>query len=1557
MENDLGTTNVLIFEDDETDAALLGDAITKLGYRVEIATNLTQMRQHIENPDFGIAFVNVHLDDDAGLDFIASVKDWDPHFVCVAMTGQADFDSAVQAMRAGASDFVAKPVQTEVLVQALERGKEIYHRGTHRERLQAALHGSSVDVPARETIGRRLQDHESTLLAAIQNAIPVSVALLDHDGDITFVNDAWRTFAREHGGDSEYQWVGQNYLKQSESDGKSNDDSSHVTAGIRTVLTGEEKSFKHTYLCKFSGSEYWFRMEVHRVPGRQALTTAVMHFDVTDMMKSRRDSEENERRLRSMVDNIIWGILTIDEKGTIEEVNPAVRDIFGYEDDELIGNNINMLMPEPDHSRHDGYLSNFTKTGEVKIIGTGREVVGRRKDGSLVPLHLGVSEVEIDGQRRFTGMVVDISEQKLAEEALRESETRLQDILDSSPFGITIISWNTDERLYANPRMAELMGAESVEHLLATPIAESFVDPADRPSHADLIHHAGSVGEFEIHRRRHDGSAWWCLMHIKVIDIRGEKVIVSWHHNIDGRKQSEEALRESETRLREILDSSPVGISITSRISDKRLYANPRIVEMMGAESAEHLLSSPVDESFANPAERPMHLGVADTEFAKGVEARRRRRDGSEWWCLMHGNIINFRGEEMLISWVHDIDERKQTEEYLMESEARLRSVLEGSPVGVTIVSRKQKKRMYVNQRVVDLFGADSKEQFLATDIAASYAVPEDYKKFHAPINPEQFISESENLRLRKDGSEWWSLTTRRLGRYRGEEALFVWTYDNTERRAMNLALKESENRFRDFASTASDWYWELDENLRYAFLSERYQEVTGADPLERLGKTLREAGIPGLSEEELQNRLNIYSNREPFRNHLHSRQLPDGSTVYLSLSGVPTFDFEGCFKGYRGTGADVSDLVLAEYRVRESEQRFQMLATASPAGVFYVDVEGVCQFVNEAFATIIGVPAEALQNTLWYRTVHHEDIGHFEDQWHATVSDAAAFRAELQFAHPDGNLVWAEINASPHCGADGNLLGYLGTAINIEDRKSVERELHEVEARATAVLDNAPAAIYVKDTAGRYLKMNNRFKEVFEVGDDALGKTDDELFSSKIAEVLKKNDSIVLTSKTPTEEEETIILKNGSRTFLTSRIPLYDIGDESYAVCAISTDITERKMTEAQLLHSSKMASIGSMSAGIAHELSQPLHIMSMIADNKIIEFEEGEADLSSFYKSLKTVSEQCRRMAQTIMHMSVFSRIDDVEHTLFAVRPALKQTISLLKKPFMAEGIALKINLPMDCGYALGHHSQFEQVIINLLTNARDAMKDSAVETANDIPEIKLSCTPNLENQTVEISIEDQGPGIPDRVMSRIFDPFYTTKEPGKGTGLGLAICMGIVNSMGGVMKAANTASGAQFTISLPLRNDDSISHEEPAVTPVSTTGSSSVTAGRRILIVDDEETAASTLSLHLRRIGYEVDTANDGFEALAQFIKEPADLVITDLRMPRMDGEELIGKLRAENTDLPIIIVTGDLDAGDRLKTLPGRGPIHLQRKPLILRNLYEQLEQLLSPVDVSDGERSK
>lgn len=1425
MKIDLDVTDVIIFEDNEADGHLLKDVSNDFGHRAEVVTNLAQASQLAENPKFGIALVTLSTDNNAGLQLVATLKACAQDFIIVAIAQNTDFDVAVEAMRAGAVDVITKPLEPQSLTEMLERCKELRRREAQRNRRSITQELMNEVTSSPDHLEGTLQSHND-VVAAIQEEIPVSAAILDHQGNITFVNDTWLSFANSHGGTDEYEWIGKNYLEHASNGIRDDIDSIKAVAGIRAVLDAERESFEYIYPCQISDSEFWFRMTIRQLHDREPLSAVVMHTDVTDMMISRRKAEENERRLRSIVDTIVWGIITIDEDGVIEEINPAISDIFGYTEDEMIDKNVNMLMPEQDSQHHDNYLRNFADTGEAKIVGSSREVVGRHKDGSMLQLNLGVNEVVIDGHKHFIGMIVDISEQKSAEKALRESEARTQAILDTSPHGVSITSWRTDQRQYANPRLVEMMGADSAEHLLSTPIDMSYVDTIERPRRADI--------------------------------------------------------------------------------------ADPRL-------------------------------------FAKGMEVRRRRFDGSQWWSLMHCKVIDVAGEKMIVSWHLDIDDRKQTERYLQENEARLRNVLENSPVGVSIVSRKTRKRVYVNQRAVEMFGADSSEELMAEDVDKSYADNEEYEVVLENNGQGNAAIESENKRYRKDGSEWWCLSTRRLIKYGGEEALFIWMYDITERREMQHALTDSEGRFRDFASTAADWYWEMDEDLRYTYFSDRYQEITGTDPRERIGKSLLEIGIQGLSDEEFERRINIHRERQPFRNHVHQRQFPDGRTVYLSISGTPIFDADGSFQGYRGTGTDITDVVMAEHRVRESEERFQLLAAASPAGVFYVDPEGLCLFVNDAFATMTGVPVEDFKNTPWYRAIYHKDIANFVANWRPKVSDGAAFDTELRFAHPDGSIVWAKVNASPHRAADGTFLGYLGTAIDIDERKSVERELLELETRAAAVLDNAPAAIYVKDTGGRYLQINSRFKEVFDVEDDALGKTDDEIFSHKVAQVLQKNDEMVLTSKEPTEEEETINLPSGLRTFLTSRVPLCDTRGRAYAVCAISTDITERKMTEAQLLHASKMASIGSMSAGIAHELSQPLNIMNLIAENKLIELEEGEATLEDVHKSLTTVSEQCGRMAQTIMHMGVFSRIDDAEHKLFAVKPVLEQTIALLKQPFLAEGVALETDLPDDCGFALGHDSQFEQVLINLLTNARDAMKGSTTIAASGIPEISLSCLPNPEDQTVQIIIEDQGPGIPDRVMPRIFDPFYTTKEPGKGTGLGLAICMGIINSMGGTIRAANTPTGARFTIALPLRHEDPKPSKTDSQSAKGPVDNASIAAGRSIMVVDDEQSAASTLALHLRRLGYDVSTANDGIEALSQFIDEPVDLVITDLRMPRMDGEELIKKLRADNADLPVVIITGDLDAGGLLETLPGTGPVHLLRKPLIIRNLYEHLEEIFQPSD--------
>ena len=174
------------------------------------------------------------------------------------------------------------------------------------------------------------------------------------------------------------------------------------------------------------------------------------------------ESAQAEERMRSVVNHVVDGIITIDDRGTVTTFNPAAERIFGYAAAEVIGQNIKMLMPEPYHSQHDGYIANYLRTGQAKIIGIGREVVGRRKDGSTFPMDLAISVFRLGKGRYFTGIVRDITERKRAEEELREAEERMRSIVDHVIDGIITIDEHGTVESY-NPAAERIFGYAAAE--------------------------------------------------------------------------------------------------------------------------------------------------------------------------------------------------------------------------------------------------------------------------------------------------------------------------------------------------------------------------------------------------------------------------------------------------------------------------------------------------------------------------------------------------------------------------------------------------------------------------------------------------------------------------------------------------------------------------------------------------------------------------------------------------------------------------------------------------------------------------------------------------------------------------------------------------------------------------------------------------------------------------------------------------------------------------------------------------------------------------------------
>jgi PAS domain S-box-containing protein len=263
-------------------------------------------------------------------------------------------------------------------------------------------------------------------------------------------------------------------------------------------------------------------------------------------------------------------------------------------------------------------------------------------------------------------------------------------------------------------------------------------------------------------------------------------------------------------------------------------------------------------------------------------------------------------------------------------------------------------------------------------------------------------------------------------------------------------------------------------------------------------------------------------------------------------------------------------------------------------------------------------------------------------------------------------------------------------------------------------------------------------------------------------------------------------------------------------SVLMIWRDITDRKIAQAQLIQTSKLALLGEMAASMAHELNQPLNIIRMAADASLILMEEDKADLESHREEFTRISNQTERMADIVNHLRIFSRQDDLSEARFDPVASLAAAATMVREQYLLDGVEVRTVLPKQTASVRGQPNRLEQVVLNLLANARDAVMGHSratdgkpagiIELSAFLADSNHESAENLRPDEVVITISDNGGGIPEETIGRVFEPFFTTKDVGEGTGLGLAIGYSIVSGMGGVISVSNNAHGAVFEIRLP-------------------------------------------------------------------------------------------------------------------------------------------------------------
>jgi PAS domain S-box-containing protein len=524
--------------------------------------------------------------------------------------------------------------------------------------------------------------------------------------------------------------------------------------------------------------------------------------------------------------------------------------------------------------------------------------------------------------------------------------------------------------------------------------------------------------------------------------------------------------------------------------------------------------------------------------------------------------------------------------------------------------------------------------------------------------------------------------------------------------------------------------------------------------------------------------------------------------TVSLTLISVPLV-YLWAIRPFVSARSEAEALQLAKI----ANELTQFVDTAN-APIFGIDTEGRVNEWNQRSEQITGfTKAEVMGRDL---------VANFiTDDYKVSVGEVLAkalhgeetANYEFPLFTQSGDRVDVLLNSSTRHDPAGQIVGVVGVGQDITELNKVRAEQDNIAKELTQFVDTANAPIFGIDTEGRVNEWNQRseqitgFTKAEVMGRDLVANfiTDD--YKVSVGEVLAK----ALHGEETANYEFPLFTQSGDRVdVLLNSSTRRDPDGQIVGVVGVGQDITElnkvraeqekeRKESAAQIIQASKLATLGEMATSVAHELNQPLSIIRMAAENSRRKMSKENVAVEYLTDKLQRIEEQTARAAAIIDHMRMFGREATEEPALIDPRNVVTNALDLMGEQLRLAGIEVVTEFPEDSPCVLGHIIQMEQVVINLLTNARDAMSEKG--TASTII-LRIFSDP----KNIHITSEDTGGGIAQNALTRIFEPFYTTKEMGKGTGLGLSVGYGIIRDMGGTITAENINDGARFTITLP-------------------------------------------------------------------------------------------------------------------------------------------------------------
>jgi len=737
--------------------------------------------------------------------------------------------------------------------------------------------------------------------------------------------------------------------------------------------------------------------------------------------------------------------------------------------------------------------------------------------------------------------------------------------------------------------------------------------------------------------------------------------------------------------------------------------------------------------------------------------------------------------------------------------------------------------------------------------------------------------------------------------------------------------------RYHRIVETSHAGIWEIDADGTTTFANARFAAMLGYAVADMIGAPLHRF-MDGAAAEITAGSIDPQrSGRHGTREFRFTHR--DGHHVWTLLTASPILDGTGACQGALAMVTDMTPNPGARERLHQGERDLEVLMDNVPALISYVDQNLCYRRVNRAYERRFGIPQarivgqplrEVLGETFFERNKHHMEA--------ALTGKPVTYEAELPTV--DGQPTAVRASYVPDRDESGDVVGFVALVTDIGELKRSER-------RFSAFVEAAPDAVVIVDGSGAMVLVNAETEHLF-------GYTREELIGKSVDMLLPKSfqaahrghrDGYAAdpTRRLMSARQAMVALRKDGTEF-SAEIALAPIETaEGVLVSAAIRDTTQRIELESQFQQAQKMESVGRLAGGVAHDFNNLLTIMLGFAEQL-----KRKRLANQTTSELSGIVRAAKRAADLTNQLLSFSRRQIFKPEVFSVNGLVEDNLKMLHR-LIGEDIELRSHLKSDPSSVKADPGQLSQVLMNLVVNARDAMPrggrlliETASMEADDDLAARLSQTPG---PYVRLRVRDTGTGMDPETASRVFEPFFSTKKAGHGTGLGLSTAHGIVQQFDGAMVLdTSPGQGATFDVYLPGCPEDT-SAPETVTSPAETMG-----GDETILVVEDEDDLRDLTAEILQECGYHVLAAADGEEALMLMVNDPRhiDLVITDIVMPRMRGDELAGRLQERQSGLKVLFMSAYAnDLSGQVVLEPGTNFISKPFSPTALTRTIRQL----------------